>query len=217
MQTPPPKKTKTKNKKKTNITPRAQPILQQEPTYITLLCVPCIPCQCWHNPLVEFMHVPLYNIVACPLPPPPHKRGIIVYVNCSLIVHKWICLNQIILGCLEVPKSKRLQSDIDRWQLFSSRVYLLLRASSWMATEMAERAIRSTSAAELGTWHLRKGPDNMNIRLNVGWGSLHHRGRKEVPLRGGAVKEGVLQLSCPPWLGFEFEVVLLPCSGITVF
>ena len=52
---------------------------------------------------------------------------------------------------------------------------------------------------------------------DVGWGSLHHGGGKEVPLRDGAVNEGVLQLSCPPWLGFEFVAVLLPCSGVTVF
>ena len=52
---------------------------------------------------------------------------------------------------------------------------------------------------------------------DVGWGSLRHGGGKEVPLRDGAVDEGVLQLSCPPWLGFEFVAVLLPCSGVTVF
>ena len=59
-----------------------------------IICVLCLSCQCWHNPFIAFMHLPLCNVVACPLPPPPHKRGIIVYVNCSLIVYEYICLNQ---------------------------------------------------------------------------------------------------------------------------
>ena len=52
---------------------------------------------------------------------------------------------------------------------------------------------------------------------DVSWGSLRHGGGQEVPLRDGAVNKGVLQLSCPPWLGFEFVAVLLPCSAVTVF
>ena len=70
-------------------------------------------------------------------------------------------LKWIILGCLEVPKYKRLLNHIYRWQLFSS-LFAITCISSWMVMEMAEVSRRVNFGSKLG--HVRKSLDNVQIR-----------------------------------------------------
>ena len=145
-------------------------------------------------------------------------------------------LNGKLQNTFKLIQVKGYTSIIQIWQLKVEEIMWFMislkpHALMWFKTWVTEFGTTESNAIPLGLgdtgrdrWdhcaqgcgYLRQMSSLLPLE-DVGWGSLHHRGRKEVPLRDGAVNEGVLQLSRPPWLGFEFEAVLLPCSGITVF